>query len=110
MALAGELTKRVTIQKRTSVQGTGEAALTWTDWVSLWAAPVGGSGGETPIGPETHAEGEMSWRVRYMRGITEADRLKFTDAGGARYFEILHVENVDEAGREMVLTTREVRT
>lgn len=96
----------ITIQtKTTSYNSYGEPVDTWADTYSnIWAAFITKGGTEFFGAQKLNASTTAVISLWYQTGITNLNRVKY----GSRYFEILNVNNVDEANNELMLSVKEV--
>ncbi|NLW92374.1 MAG: phage head closure protein [Syntrophomonadaceae bacterium] len=98
---AGELKKRITIQRETFVKASGsyEHVSTWTDVATVWAAVEPLRGREYFQALETHSEEIIRIKIRYRSGITNEMRVKY----GKRLLYIQSVIDVNERHQELEL-------
>lgn len=102
---AGRLDQRITIKQKVATQDTfgGETA-TWTDVCSVWAQVQPITGREYLQGKQLQEEQTARIRIRHRNGIVPAMRVHL----GTRVFDIIDVQNIDTAGKELVLMCREL--
>lgn len=104
---AGRLGRhRVDIEQ--PVEGTADAAgeipITWSVYASSVPVEILPQGGrEFYQAAQVQAEMTHLLKLRYLPGVTSKMRALF----GTRELNILDVQNVDERGREMLLTCKE---
>ena len=102
---AGDLNKRLTIQKDTATtqDGTGDIPPNWTEFCQRWAKVAQLSGTEQwraqQVFPTSTHLIEMRWDKK-ANDITAEFRFKL----GAKVFNILAVDNVDEANAVLRFT------
>ena len=106
---AGQLRHRVTLQAVTDGVGTaGGPTETWADLATVWAAvePVLNRVDSTEYqsAQQVEAQALTRIRIRYRAGLTPKHRVLW----GARVFNILVVNNVDERNIELHLMCREL--
>ena len=102
---AGDLNRQITIQSETIAQDAdGFPTKTWADLVTVWAAVITTGGGEFYAAQKVNAETQCLFKVRYRTDITTIMRVKY----GARYFEILALNDVDGKREETQISTKEV--
>ena len=102
---AGEYDKRVTIETiSTRVNPDGSPLEVWTEYARRWAKilPLG-QGREYLLAAQIMADVSLVLELRFCFGVTPRHRVYF----GGRYFEISHVENVQEKGRVTRLYCKE---
>ena len=103
---AGRRNCKVTIEQSTQTQSSsGQMTDSWSTYKTVWMElrPTGGR--ETPDARQVVAEadtvGVFDWYD--APGVTARMRVVY----GSRTFDILHVANADERGRDGVLQLRE---
>lgn len=97
---AGKLRHRVTLQSNSpTVADSGARSDSWSDEATVWAAAENAGGGESLQEDQVQATLGMVWRIRYYSGVKAGWRVKF----GTRYFDVNHVEDVNERNIEMRL-------
>lgn len=99
----GRLDKVVTLQAPTAAKGSsGGNVTTWSDVATIWAGISNPSGNErrsTKHGGEG-AEARTEFTIRYREGVTALMRVSYKGA----YYNIKHVNNVNEASEKLILT------
>ena len=96
---AGQLRKRLTIQKRSTVQDSyGQPSTSWSDVVTVWGAVEPLSGRELMAAEAVQSEITHQVIIRYIAGITSKMRVLY----GTRIFDIQNV--LDENERHRMLT------
>lgn len=101
---AGDLRRRISIQRRNTTQDTfGQAIPTWMDVVVCWAGIEPLAGRELVTAQAVNAEITHQVVIRYRTGITPAMRVLY----GTRFFNILSILNVDERNRQLTLGASE---
>lgn len=107
MIKAGTLRHVVNIQTPSVEKNdVGEDVVNWTDFIVDYPAQVNGlSGGELEAARQTHAEAQFEIRLRYPADgpVTTTMRIKYD----GRYFDVLHVNNIRERNRELVILAKE---
>lgn len=102
---AGKLNKRITIQANALTRDTNGAEVdSWTTVATVWAAITTDAGREFYAAQKINAETTAVMRIRYRAGLNP--RMRVLYAG--KYFNILHINNVNEANKEILLLCREV--
>jgi SPP1 family predicted phage head-tail adaptor len=102
---AGRLDQRITIKQKVATQDTfGGETVTWTDVCTVWAQVQPITGREYLQGKQLQEEQTARIRIRHRNGIVPAMRAHL----GSRVFDILDVQNIDTAGKELVLMCREL--
>jgi SPP1 family predicted phage head-tail adaptor len=103
---AGELRHRVSLQTNggTSVDAYGARAQSWTTTVTVWAAVEPLHGNELFRAQQVQAEATSRIRLRGGVTLTPQSRILF----GARVFEVLSVQNLDERGQELQAICKEL--
>lgn len=97
---------RVTLQKHESYQDDELNWVTgWNDHVTVWAKILGLRGKEIIEAGASSVKITNRIYIRYRDGIDETMRIKFGD----RYFEIVHVNNLEERNVEIEILANEVR-
>ena len=103
---AGRLRQRVTIELNTPTRNAvGEEVENWSAFGggSRSARVVPLTGRELFGAQQRHAEAEYRIEMRFFGGITSAMRVAYN----GRVFDILHVANLEERGRETHLLVKE---
>lgn len=98
MISAGQLNKRVTLQRATeaAADSYNVTALTWGDVKTLWARVRPLTGRELFDSAQMEAEVSHEITFRWVDNVTPKDRISFN----GRVFNIVSVINVDEQGTE----------
>lgn len=105
MLNAGELTKLVSIQAETGVQDTyGQPGGTWSDLTTVFAAIITTGGKEFYAAQKLNAETNAVIKIRYRRGITTRNRIKY----GSKVFDILSIVDPLELHEELHISVKEV--
>lgn len=100
---AGELNKRLIIQKPDDA-GSGWGGETgWHTHATVWAAITGARGTDYFTADQEQSEVTHLIKCRYVFGVTAAMRINFQ----GRIFAIKSVINVDERNRELHILARE---
>jgi SPP1 family predicted phage head-tail adaptor len=105
---AGDLNKRITIQKEaynepTGGQLNGKQNEAWVNVATVWANIKTNSSTETVVGAQVQQVGTYTITMRYRRGVDSNQRLEYR----GRYFQIQGVTNVDENNTWLVLDCSE---
>jgi SPP1 family predicted phage head-tail adaptor len=101
---AGKLDRSITIQREaTTTNDTGYAVAAWSDLANIRAEIVTQTSTEFLTGYGEAENGTVIFRVRYLAGITTADRVTH---GG----EIYDLKEITEIGRRRALELRAVAT
>lgn len=106
MISAGELNKRITIEKKVT-KGNGRGgvcSVEWEEFATIWAAILPLSGREIIQAEQLKSEITGRVKMRFMPGISPEMRIKF----GNRIFNIAGIINTNEANRELILMVKEV--
>lgn len=99
------LNVQITIQTKSTTYNTyGEPVDTWADTHTVWAGFISKGGSEFYGAQKLNASTTAVVSMWYISGITTENRIKY----GSRYFEILNVNNADEANNELLLSVKEV--
>ena len=102
---AGEYNRRITIQSKTvTYDSYNEPIEAWTDGPTVWASIVTTGGGEFYAAQKLNASTQALFKIRYGTTVTVLDRIKY----GNRTFEILSVNDANEAHRELHISGKEV--
>jgi len=102
---AGEYNRRITIQSKTvTYDSYNEPIETWTDGPTVWASIATTGGGEFYAAQKLNASVQALFKIRYGTPVTVLDRIKY----GSRIFEILSVNDANEAHRELHISGKEV--
>lgn len=103
---AGELNKRVTIQKQTKTRDSfGAEIISWIDENTVWAKFLSANKrSEINMMNQNYFEATAKICIRFCTGINKTMRLKY----GNRYFEIIEIQNVEEKNVELLLLCKEL--
>jgi SPP1 family predicted phage head-tail adaptor len=104
---AGSLPHRVTHQRLTETADTfGEMIQTWGNLGTYWAGIRGLSAREAEIAGQLQTRATHTITMRDVRAsITPKDRLTFE----GRVFGVEHVQNIEEAGKELrIMVTEDI--
>jgi len=105
MMRAGKLRRRLVIQQATETQGaTGEMAVTWGTFATVWGSVEPLRGREFWAAKELQAEVSTRIRIRYLAGVTP----KMQVLDGTRLYWIDAVIDPEMRHIEMQLMCREV--
>ena len=97
--------RRITIQSKTvTYDSYNEPIEAWTDGPTVWASIVTTGGGEFYAAQKLNASTQALFKIRYGTTVTTLDRIKY----GNRIFEILSVNDANEAHRELHISGKEV--
>ena len=100
----GTLRHKVEIQALTVTEDAiGNQVEEWTKVADVWAAVEPLQGDEKLAAAYIQAETTHKVTIRYLAGITPANRILF----GSRTLEIESVRNLEERSRELVLMCKE---
>lgn len=83
---------------------TGQPIETWEEASTRWGSIEPLTGREYWQAQQVNAEMTTKITIRYCSGLTTTQRLKY----GTRVFDILSIQNIDEANKYMVLMCKEV--
>lgn len=103
---AGPLRNRIELQRKTATRdASGEPIETWATYATVWAARIGGAGGERIAGQQVTGRGGVVWRIRYRSPAPSIDeRVKHGDAT----FDINDADDVENRHKEILLSCTEV--
>lgn len=96
----GKLNKRITIQELSKItDDEGYVKEEWFDYKTVWAYCKPHSANEYYKANAVNSKASIKFNIRYCRGLDTSMRIKYNN----KFYDILSVENVDEANREMWL-------
>lgn len=101
MIRAGKLDRTITIQRQTQAKDGPRVVTAWTDIATVRAEIVQQSASEFLTGYGEAETGTVIFRIRYLGGITTADRILFD---GTAY----NIKEIAEIGRRRGLELRAV--
>jgi SPP1 family predicted phage head-tail adaptor len=102
---AGRYRHQVTLQRVTETQSdTGAVTETWNPLATVRADIMPLDGTERFLAQAVTPVKTLNVAIRYYAGLTEKDRVLY----GTRSLNILHILDVEERHREMVLLCEEV--
>lgn len=105
---AGTLRHKITVQQKSTTRDDyGQPLDAWPDVVTVRASAVNKGGGEFYAAQKINAEVTELFKTRYSTS-TAAIKPKMRVEFGTRHFDILHINNVDEANKELQLLCREL--
>jgi SPP1 family predicted phage head-tail adaptor len=97
--------RRITIQTKTETYDSYNQPIeTWSDGSEVWASIVTTGGGEFYAAQKLNASTQALFKIRYGTTVAVTDRIKY----GNRIFEILSVNDANEAHRELHISGKEV--
>jgi len=97
--------RRITIQSKTvTYDRYNQPIETWSDDSEIWASIVTTGGGEFYAAQKLNASTQALFKIRYGTTVTVLNRIKY----GNRIFEILSVNDANEAHRELHIAGKEV--
>jgi SPP1 family predicted phage head-tail adaptor len=100
MIRSGKLDRQITLMRKTeTVSESGAVTAAWTEIATVRAELVQQSADEYLAGFGAAEQGALIFRIRYIAGITTADRLIF---GG----EAFDIDQIAELGRRRGLELR----
>ncbi|MEW4399620.1 phage head closure protein [Agrobacterium tumefaciens] len=100
MINAGKMDRRITIDRQTeTVKPSGDVSKVWTPIAVVWAEVLQQSATEFFTGFGEAETGNIIFRIRYMPGITTADRVSYN---GNAY----GLKEIKEIGRYEALELR----
>jgi len=103
---AGPLRHRITWQMPISTTNArGEKTKDWADYCSVWAHIQPTSGRDFLDVHQTESETTATITQRYVPGMTADMRGKY----GNRYYEIVHIINVEERNEMLQILVRELK-
>jgi len=101
---AGELNKRITLQKPVhTIDDFGEEDTTYSDMATVWAAIEWKGGRRYLEAAQLNAEVQGIIRIRYRSDMKPDWRIQY----GNRYISILSIANVRERDVELQLNCKE---
>lgn len=96
--LSSRLNKRITIQTlSTTTDSEGYRKETWSDYRTVWAYCKPHSANEYYKANAINSKASIKFNIRYFKGLDTSMRIKYKD----KFYNILSIENVDEANIEM---------
>lgn len=97
--------RRIEIQSKSiTYDSYNQPIETWTKVSIIWASVVTTGGGEFYAAQKLNATTQAVFKIRYGNGVTVFDRILYN----GRIFEILAVNDVDEAHIELQISAKEV--
>lgn len=106
---AGRLDKRVTIQNRVeSDNGGGTQAISYVDYLTVWAAIEQGAGREFVAAQQITPELSHTITIRYRPGISDKQRIKYVAGGVTRTFSIHVIGDPLERHEQLQLACSEI--
>jgi SPP1 family predicted phage head-tail adaptor len=104
---AGELNQRITIQYDSSdtPNSYNEQIPIWSDLKTVWASVATTGGGRFYAAQKVNSEVEVLFIIRHRTDIDEDMRISY----GGKTYEILRLNPVDGARREIEILAREVQ-
>lgn len=100
MINAGKMDRRITIDRQTeTVKPSGDVSKVWTPIAVVWAEIIQQSATEFFTGFGEAETGSIIFRIRYMPGVTMADRVSYN---GSAY----GLKEIKELGRYEALELR----
>ena len=100
---AGKLDRKITIQRSIETKDGPRVVTTWTEFATVRAELVKWSASEFSTGYGEAEAGTLVFRIRYLDGITTADRVTYD---GIAY----GIKEITEIGRRRGLELRAVVT
>ena len=102
---AGKLNRRISIQSKViTADADGYPTETWTTVNSPMANIITTGGKEFYAAQKLNAETSCLFCIRYQTGVTVKNRVLY----GTRTFDILSVNNVNEANVELQISAKEL--
>ncbi len=100
MINAGKMDRRITIDRQTeTVKPSGDVSKVWTPIAVVWAEVLQQSATEFFTGFGEAETGSIIFRIRYMPGITTADRVTYNGS-------VYGLKEIKEIGRYEALELR----
>lgn len=100
-----KLSHKITIYKKSITQDAElNAVEDWLQWRTLWSSPMPKTGKEYYKLNVVNSEITEVFEVRYIKGITPHDRIKFK----CKYLEIIDVINKEERNETLIITCKGV--
>jgi len=104
MVAAALLDKRITLQQPTPTRNAlGEPAIAWTDFATVWAGVQPIQGREFWAQQQVQSDVTVRVRMRFLRGVNSAMRIKYGD----RVLNIISVIDPNERHAELQLMCSE---
>lgn len=105
MISAGNLNKKITIQQNTPIkQPDGSKKENWTTLKIVWSDILQQGAREFYQAQKKHSEVTTVFQIRYFVGLTTKHRILY----GTRIFDILGINNVNEANEQYLVSAKEV--
>lgn len=104
---SGELNRRITIQHVSghTTDSYNEEIPTWADLKKIWASVKTTGGGEFYAAQKVNSEVEVLFKMRHCSDLDEDMRIVYS----GKIYEILSIDPVDGARREIYISAREVQ-
>jgi SPP1 family predicted phage head-tail adaptor len=107
---AGKMDQRVTLQIKTDTRdSSGDPVRSWADSWTDWAEAISKGGTEYYAAQKVNAATEIVFRMRYKSTLaTSTASANYRIKWLTRYFEILNINHVNGAYREILASCKEV--
>lgn len=102
---AGKLNKQIAIQQnQPAEQLDGSEKENWMTLKTVWSDILSQGAREFYQAQKKYAEVTKVFQIRYYSGLTTKHRIQY----GTRIFDILGIDNVDEANEQYLISAKEV--
>lgn len=96
----GKRNRRITLQTYgITIDDEGLQKKDWIDIATVWANMKNYNNKEKFQSGTIQDKQTCEMNIRYMKGITNAERVKYNDT----YYDILSVQNINEQNKEILL-------
>jgi len=97
--------RRIGIQSKSiTYDSYNQPIETWSELTGIWASIVTTGGNELYVAQKLNSATQAVFKVRYGNAVTVLDRIVYNN----RIFEILSINDVDEAHIELQISAKEV--
>lgn len=100
----GKMRTKIEIQQRTLTNTNGSEEETWATTITTVAKKETSSSREFWAAQKTNAEVTAIYIIRYRSAITSTMRVK----DDSRYYDIIGINNVDDANKWLIISAKEV--
>ena len=101
----GKLNRKIEIQSKTPTYNSlHEPIYVWATTLSVWAGIITTGGREFYAAQKVNALTEAVFKIRYNNKVTVKDRIEYN----GRIFEILSVNDINEAHIEIQISAKEL--
>ena len=100
----GRLRHRIDIESQSlSTDSQGGSSRTWATRATVWSSIKPLRSEERFYNEQLKLQTTHEIIIRYLSTVLSTDRIKF----GSRYFEIVSLKNIDEAGKLLIILAKE---